>query len=236
MGVFSLFVSSLFCSPSRFRYLSHGEDGGVLCSECLQESVRFATAMLVQAKRLPLLISAIMVLVVAGVVAHIDLPMFHTKEMSDTEKIFDVEISVGAEGSAAFDSLSSRLGTDRDTVHIEARGRKFAWTFLYPGPDHILGTNDDVLIDRDLRLPQGVRVKLTLESDDYIYTLSCPSLDLKEIAIPDLTYTLQFDTTSVEGTHPLITDPMCGWRAQHDDLMGNIVVESEGEPSQGRGL
>ena len=113
-------------------------------------------------------------------------------------------------------------------VAIEARGRHFEWTFRYPGRDGILNTNDDLLVEKELHLPVGVDVELKLESDDFIYILYNPERGLKQIAVPELSYSIELHTTKAE-TFDLRTDPLCGWRPLHDDLMGRVIIESTKE-------
>ena len=110
-------------------------------------------------------------------------------------------------------------------VEIEARGKRFEWSFRYPGPDGELGTPDDFRSDRELHLPVGADVALKLESDDFIYIMSSPELELKQIAVPELTHTLKFHTARI-GSFNLLVDPLCGWRPLHDDLMGRVIIHS----------
>jgi cytochrome c oxidase subunit 2 len=108
---------------------------------------------------------------------------------------------------------------------IKVTGRDFQWHFLYPGADSTLGTSDDVNVDKELRLPVGSDVELQLTSDDYIYFLSLPPFRIKEIAVPDLTYRMRFRTTEVD-SFDLPSDPMCGLRFFHDELMGHVTIQS----------
>jgi cytochrome c oxidase subunit 2 len=125
----------------------------------------------------------------------------------------------------------NRSGADQSAVSIEtpirveARGRDFVWHFRYPGEDGQLGTEDDLDLGEQLNLPAGVDVIMSLESDDLIYTWTSPSLNLKEIAVPQLTRTLIFRTPG-PGAYPVEVDPLCGWRFLHDEQMGRVVVQS----------
>ena len=120
----------------------------------------------------------------------------------------------------------SSTSLEDDVVIIEARGRERAWRFSYGGPDGDLGTPDDVVRDGQLALPSGVEVWLQLRSDDFIYVFSCPDLDLKEIAVPDLEFSLRFRTEQV-GEHALVMDPMCGFQLAPGETMGKVSVLSE---------
>jgi cytochrome c oxidase subunit 2 len=129
------------------------------------------------------------------------------------------------------ESLKFFLGSDDKSgngslgspVEIEAKGKNFEWSFRYPGRDGKLGTSDDLRSGKKLHLPLGIEVILKLASEDFIYLMSCPELGLQQIAVPELTHTLEFHTGEI-GSFGLQVDPLCGWRPLHDDLMGQVVV------------
>ena len=108
-------------------------------------------------------------------------------------------------------------------VTVEAIGREFVWWFRYPGADGIRNTSDDIELRRQLLLPSDVDVTLELKSEDYIYSMSLPDRNLKEIAVPDLHFELSFRTKPSE-EFDLLVDPMCGFRFFHDDVMGHVSV------------
>ncbi len=130
-------------------------------------------------------------------------------------------------GTANSSSVPVAMGNRRLSVpvEIEARGKRFEWSFRYPGRDGELGTSDDFRSGKELHLPLETDVVLKLESDDFIYIMSNPELGLKQIAVPELTHTLEFHTAKI-GLFELLTDPLCGWRPLHDDLMGRVIVHS----------
>ena len=109
---------------------------------------------------------------------------------------------------------------------IEARGSDRAWRFVYAGPDGIHGSADDSRSVADLRLPVGAQVLINLRSEDFIYVFSCPGLKLKEIAVPDLEFSISFQVERV-GEYELLMDPMCGFRLPPGKTMGTIRVVSE---------
>lgn len=112
-----------------------------------------------------------------------------------------------------------------------ATGREFQWQFTYPGPDAALGTDDDVHSEKVLYLPPKHEVLLSLQSEDYIYTLTLPEHNLKEIAVPSLTFTMRFRTSS-NATLDLLVDPLCSFRFYHDKLMGQIIVQDKDDFSR----
>ena len=91
---------------------------------------------------------------------------------------------------------------------VDITGKAYEWHIRYPGPD--------ALTD----------VRLQLHSREYLYTFTLPHLDLKEIAIPDLMFHLEFNT-GPEGIHELLGDQMCGY--SHPKLMGKLNVVSHND-------
>jgi heme/copper-type cytochrome/quinol oxidase subunit 2 len=106
-------------------------------------------------------------------------------------------------------------------LEIEITGSRFHWRVRYPGRDGRLHTADDPIGDGEVHVPVGTRTRLLLRSEDYVYTLALPHLGLKEIAVPDLDFQLDFDA-SQSGTFELRGDQMCGYA--HADLIGKLVV------------
>ena len=113
-----------------------------------------------------------------------------------------------------------------DAIVVEVTGDEFNWYFRYPGPDGELGTADDRHSVQDLYLPANSRVDLNLKSKDYVYTFALPDLDLQEIAVPGLDFSLQF-STSDEETLQLLGDQMCGFA--HETLIGKVYVRGPGD-------
>ena len=102
-------------------------------------------------------------------------------------------------------------------------GVGYEWHMRYPGSDGKPNTGDDGLDKRHLHLPAHTEVKLRLHSMDYLYSFALPHLDPKEIAIPDLEFSLSF-TTGPEGTFDLLGDQLCGYA--HPELMGKLIILS----------
>ncbi len=110
-------------------------------------------------------------------------------------------------------------------ILVEARGIGRKWQFSYSGPDGRLASDDDIVVWDELKVPIDTEVVVRLRSDDYIYVFSSPSLDLREMAVPDLEFTIRFQV-SEPGEHELAMDPMCGFRLPPGSAMGKITVTS----------
>lgn len=111
-----------------------------------------------------------------------------------------------------------------ESIIIEVTGDEFNWHFRYPGPDGVLGTSDDRHSMQDLFLPDNSKVDLKLNSNDYVYMFSLPELGMREIAVPGLSFELQF-TTQDEQILDLMGDQMCGFA--HESLIGKVYVRNQ---------
>lgn len=120
----------------------------------------------------------------------------------------------------------NRLVEDSPPLVVDITGVEYEWHMRYPGLDGKLNTADDGYDKRHLHLPAHTEVKLQLHSEDYLYSFALPHVDLKEIAIPDLEFSLSF-TTGSEGTFDLLGDQLCGYA--HPKLMGKLIILSPSE-------
>lgn len=134
--------------------------------------------------------------------------------------------------------LAESMGEEKDAIpsggkrlHVEARGRGRAWYFSYCDPNGTPMTGDNQTSKSALRLPAHTEVVIHLRSHDYIYVFSCPELNLKEIAVPDLEFSLSFRTGGY-GRYELAMDAMCGFPAAPGETMGVLhVISNKGLPS-----
>src|SRR4029077_9337405 len=98
----------------------------------------------------------------------------------------------------------------------------YRWHVRYPGEDGRLVTEGAALTLRDVHVPVQTKVILVLKSTDFVYTLALPQFGLKEIAVPDLEFRMEFRST-VAGRFELIGDELCG--DPHPELRGVLIVE-----------
>lgn len=107
---------------------------------------------------------------------------------------------------------------------VTATGTDFYWYFTYHGADGVLGTSDDLSVQRQLRLPQGQPVQLHVTSTDYIYSFRSRTYGINEMAVPEITVSVTLEPQSL-GRDDLPVDPLCGFNFLHDnDAMGSIEV------------
>ncbi len=102
---------------------------------------------------------------------------------------------------------------------VKVVGRDFDWHFQIMEP----ATDPHVPETDRLQLPLDAEVELQITSEDYVYSLRIPEWGLHEVAVPGLVRKARFHTNeSLDLILPV--DPMCGFAAFHDDVMGSIVV------------
>ena len=107
---------------------------------------------------------------------------------------------------------------------VRVIGRDFQWYFTYPGADGEFGTDDDVDSAHDLRIPKGYKVRLDVTSEDYLYAFRAPELELREVAVPGMSFSINFISDRA-GRFELEVDPMCGFDFLHANrTMGYVVV------------
>lgn len=139
---------------------------------------------------------------------------------------------------------------------LEIVGNQFKWNFRYPGPDGVLGSDDDqVAENNELFLPKNCTARVRLKSDDYIYIFSVSatkrdrpeSSEAGDVAnsnrntyfisssgrtkqrcpsIPNHPAAMLLETMGDDQIQLLIS-PGCGFRLIHDPEMGKITVTDD---------
>lgn len=112
---------------------------------------------------------------------------------------------------------------DNGPLLVEVRGDDYEWHITYAGPDRALNTSDDIVDMRDVHVPVATPVQIQLRSEDYVYLLALPDLELKQVAVPDMEFNIDFQF-DVAGAYELEGNQLCGFR--HETLMGKVFVQS----------
>lgn len=118
--------------------------------------------------------------------------------------------------------VKQELPVAEDTVRVV--GQQWAWSFVHAGPDHELGTADDVATVDELHVKVGKNTHFKLEARDVMHDFSVPVFRLKQDAIPGRVITGWFKPTKT-GTFDIQCAEMCG--IGHGLMPGRIVVETE---------
>ena len=115
---------------------------------------------------------------------------------------FDVLIIVGA--LRVWSEVKLEMPQADETVRVIAQ--QWAWTFVHPGPDGKLDTDDDIRTVDELHVEKGKTYHFELMSRDVLHSFSVPVFRLKQDAVPGRiirgwfkpTLTGEFDIQCVE--------------------------------------
>lgn len=127
----------------------------------------------------------------------------------------------GVVASAA--ALRSDRPTLTGSLFVKVVGTDYRWKYIYAGQDQRLGTSDDLVGSQNLIAPAGREVCLQISSDDFVYLLEIPEVDVYELAAPGLGFDVQFSSPPT-GSYALLGSQMCGY--DHPDLMGQMIIKS----------
>ncbi len=105
-------------------------------------------------------------------------------------------------------------------------GQQWAWTFVDPGRDNLLGTDDDVATVDELHLEVGKTYHYELQSKDVVHSFSVPAFRLKQDAVPGRVITGWFKPIR-EGTFDIQCAEICG--IGHGLMPARAVIESAEE-------
>jgi cytochrome c oxidase subunit 2 len=110
------------------------------------------------------------------------------------------------------------------TVRVIAQ--QWAWSFVHPGPDQKLGTEDDISTVDQLRVEVGKVYHFKLEARDVLHSFSIPVFRLKQDAIPGRVITGWFEATKT-GRFDIQCTEMCG--IGHGLMPAHVIIESAAE-------
>jgi cytochrome c oxidase subunit II len=106
-----------------------------------------------------------------------------------------------------------------DVVDVQIVAADTSWSASYAGPL-------EVRAGREVHVPLGAEVRLSLASRDYISIFSAPGLGLRDIAAPGLPREHRFRATA-RGVFEVRGDELCGL-PHTEKSRGTLVVEEAG--------
>jgi len=133
--------------------------------------------------------------------------------------VCDVFIVVGA--VRVWYDVKQHLPDAEETVRVI--GQQWAWSFVHPGPDGKLDTDDDIKTVDELHVQVGKVYHFKLESRDVLHSFSVPVFRLKQDAIPGRVITGWFEATEI-GEHDIQCAEICG--IGHGVMGARIFIES----------
>ncbi len=120
--------------------------------------------------------------------------------------------------------VKQQLPTPQETVRVVAQ--QWAWTFVHPGPDGKLGTDDDIVTVDELHVQEGAVYQFELTSTDVLHSFFVPAFRLKQDAVPGRTITGWFKPIK-RGQFDIACAEICG--IGHGLMPARLVVESKEE-------
>ncbi|MFO0695036.1 MAG: hypothetical protein U0230_15865 [Polyangiales bacterium] len=136
--------------------------------------------------------------------------------------ICDVFIIIGA--VKVWVEVKQDLPPPDVTVRIVAQ--QWAWTFVHPGPDGRLDTDDDIATTDELHVESGKVHHFQLEARDVLHSFSVPAFRLKQDAVPGRRITGWFEPTLV-GEYDIQCAEICG--IGHGIMGARIHVEDHAQ-------
>lgn len=106
---------------------------------------------------------------------------------------------------------------------IRVVAQQWAWSFVHPGKDGELDTDDDIRTVEELHVELGKTYHFILESRDVLHSFSIPHFRLKQDAIPGREITGWFKTTET-GTFDLQCAEICG--VAHGLMAARVIVQT----------
>ena len=102
-------------------------------------------------------------------------------------------------------------------------GQQWAWSFVHPGPDGQLDTDDDIKTVDELHIEANKPYIYQLEARDVLHSFSVPVFRLKQDAIPGRRISGWFEATST-GEYDIQCAEICG--IGHGVMFGRIHIET----------
>lgn len=106
---------------------------------------------------------------------------------------------------------------------IEVVSQQWAWSFIHPGADNVLGTADDIKTVDELHVEADKVYHFKLKSRDVVHSFSVPVFRIKQDAIPGRTITGWFEATK-PGEYDIQCTEICG--IGHGIMGARIHVET----------
>jgi cytochrome c oxidase subunit 2 len=106
---------------------------------------------------------------------------------------------------------------------VRVISQQWAWTFVHPGPDRALDTDDDITTINELHVQANTLYHFLLESKDVLHNFSVPVFRLKQDAVPGRVITGWFEATKT-GEWDVQCAEICG--IGHGLMGARVHVES----------
>ena len=134
--------------------------------------------------------------------------------------ICDVVLIVGA--VQVWHEIKQKLPPPDETIRVIAQ--QWAWTFVHPGADGVLDTEDDIATVDELHIKVNTTYHYELTSRDVMHDLSIPIFRLKQDTIPGREIKGWFRPT-ITGEYDIQCAEMCG--IGHGVMAASLTIHNE---------
>lgn len=124
-------------------------------------------------------------------------------------------------------NIKQKMPEAQSTVKVISQ--QWAWTFVHPGADGKLDTDDDIATVDELHVQVDTLYHFRLTSQDVLHSFSVPVFRLKQDAVPGREIRGWFEATQT-GTHDIQCAEICG--IGHGLMVAKIIIETEEEHKQ----
>ncbi len=124
-------------------------------------------------------------------------------------------------------NIKQKMPPAESTVRVISQ--QWAWTFVHPGTDGQLDTDDDIATVDELHIMVNTLYHYKLTSRDVVHSFSVPVFRLKQDAVPGREIRGWFEATQT-GTYDIQCAEICG--IGHGLMAAKIVIETEDEHQQ----
>jgi cytochrome c oxidase subunit 2 len=135
-----------------------------------------------------------------------------------------LDFYIDAQNHGVWAQIKEHLPSAGESVRVV--GRQFSWTFIYPGPDGRLDTDDDFQKVNELHVPVDTDVTFELQARDVVHSLWIPALRLKQDAVPGRTIRGWFRAQRT-GRFDIACAEICG--VGHSLMAARLEVHPEEE-------
>ncbi len=111
-------------------------------------------------------------------------------------------------------------------LEVRVIAQQWAWSFVHPGPDGQIDTDDDIKTVDHLHLVEGKTYHYKLESRDVLHSFSIPVFRLKQDAIPGREITGWFKPIKT-GVYDIQCAEMCG--IGHGIMAAKVTISTQEE-------
>lgn len=126
-----------------------------------------------------------------------------------------------------WNEVKQQLPPAQETVRIVAQ--QWAWTFVHPGPDGKLDTDDDIVTVDELHVQANAVYHFELTSKDVLHSFFVPAFRLKQDAVPGRVVTGWFKPI-LTGTFDIACAEICG--IGHGLMPARVIIETKEQHDQ----